>query len=229
MLHPRFIALLLLPALLAIAPSTRPADSNDVVLKIAKSFKDGGGYNVKWTGTGCPEEIRFKGERIMHKGTGGTYCCGFTLDVVIEAAADLHLLDDKTPDDLKLLHKHWYGVTSDPHIQELQCIYGLEHLGIGHQVKTDDARPGDFCQFYRAKGGHSVVFMGWAIKDGKRVGLNFRSSQESTKGIGDKTEYFADTGIEGAKVLRDRVYFGRLNHAPANTKTNLATQSGDHG
>ena len=63
------------------------------------------------------------------------------------------------------------------------------------------------------KSGHSVVFLGWAEQDGKRVGLRYRSSQGSTKGVGDVTEYFTDAKDPDGKpgrVLRDRTYFGRL-------------------
>ena len=212
-------AIVLIPSLLLAAapPATKPADPNQVVLKIARSYKDGGGYYWKGNSTGTPEEIKFKGERILRKGTNGTYCCGFTVAVVIRAATQLHLLDDKTPAQVKLLQKHFYGI-GDKEVEEWQCIYGLEHLGIGHRVSADEAKAGDFCQLYRDKGGHSVVFLGWEMKDGKRIGLKYRSSQESTKGIGDKSEFFADTGIKDAKVLRERVYFGRLNAAATPAK-----------
>jgi hypothetical protein len=60
------------------------------------------------------------------------------------------------------------------------------------------------------KSGHSVIFLSWIEKDGKRIGFNYRSSQGSTAGIGDAAEYFSDSGVEGGKVLRDRIYFGRF-------------------
>jgi hypothetical protein len=175
---------------------------------------------VKWGGTGTPEEILFKGERILRKGTEGTYCCGFTLAVVMRAAAQLHLLDDKTVEQMKTFHMQWYGAVKDEEIQVWQCVYAMERLGIGHRVSADEAKAGDFCQFYRERNGHSVVFLHWVEKDGKRIGLTYRSSQESTKGIGDKTEYFSDSGVtmqdeKITKVIRDRMYFGRLNAAPA--------------
>jgi hypothetical protein len=79
-------------------------------------------------------------------------------------------------------------------------------------VELKDARPGDFLILWRANGsGHSVVFLGWAWKDKRRVGIRYRSSQPGTNGIGDLTEYFA--GHEGRKHGIDpkRTYVARLN------------------
>ena len=56
-----------------------------------------------------------------------------------------------------------------------------------------------------------MIFLGWEEKDGKRVGFKYRSSQGSTKGIGDNVEYFSDSGMEKGKVDRKRVYFGPFN------------------
>ena len=206
----RSLLLVTLGLLIAAAPATQSVDPNAVVVRIAKSYKDGGGYNWKGNNTGTPDGITFKGERILRKGTGGTYCCGFTFAVVMRAASQLHLLNDKTPAQVKELQKCFYGI-GDKEIQELQCVYGLEKLGIGHRVNADEAKAGDFCQLYREKSGHSVVFLNWETKDGRRVGLRYRSSQELTKGIGDRSEYFVDSGIKDAKVIRERVYFGRRN------------------
>mgnify|MGYP001562297843 CR=1 FL=1 len=58
---------------------------DSIVLIIANSFSNGGGFN--WDkGSGTPEEIRFKGQRILSKAKNGTYCCGFTFAVVMRAA-----------------------------------------------------------------------------------------------------------------------------------------------
>jgi len=66
-------------------------------------------------------------------------------------------------------------------------------------------------QLYRVKSGHSVIFLGWVEKDGKRIGVKYRSSQGSTNGIADNTEYFSDGGMPKAAVDRKRIYFGRFN------------------
>ena len=192
----------------AAAPATQ---SSHPVLRAAYGFADGGGYNTKWAGSGTPVEVRFKDARILAKGTDGTYCCGYTFTVVMRTAADAKLLEGKTVEQVKRLQKEWYGAVSEPDIREKQCAVAMEPLGIGREVSADEARPGDFLQFWRTKSGHSVVFLGWEERDGKRIGFRYRSSQGSTKGVGDKSEFFKDSGVEGGEVDRNRMYFGRLN------------------
>jgi hypothetical protein len=190
------------------APATQPTRP---VLRAAYSFDDGGGYNTKWAGSGTPIEVRFDNTRILAKGTAGTYCCGYTFAVVMRAAADAKLLEGKSVEQVKRFQKEWYGAVSEPDIREKQCAVAMTPLGIGHEVSADDARPGDFLQFWRTKSGHSVIFLGWEERDEKRIGFKYRSSQGSTNGIGDTSEFFKDGGVEGGEVDRNRLYFGRLS------------------
>ena len=202
------LAVLAMAMLLGAAPSTQP---NDAVLRIAKSFKDGGGY-VKSGGSGCPAEVRFNGTVILKKGKDGTYCSGFTFTVAMAAATELKLLEGKSVDQIRTFQQQWYGSGSDADIRERQAPIAMQNLGIGGPISADEATAGDFCQFWRtSKTGHSVVFLKWIVKDGKRVGLRYRSSQELTRGISDRTEYFADTGIDKALIIRERMYFARLS------------------
>ena len=183
------------------------------VIRAARAFPDGGAYNEKWAGSGSPEEILHDGQRVLAKGDG-TYCCGFTFAVAMRVAAEQGLLKDKSLEQVRRFQKEWYGAVEEPDVRERQAAVAVERLGVGQTVPFDDARPGDFCQFWRGKSGHSVVFLGWAEQDGKRVGLRYRSSQGSTSGVGDVTEYFTDFKAPDGKpgrVLRDRTYFGRLN------------------
>ena len=181
-------------------------------LEVARAYEDGGGYDNSWKGTGVPEEVRFKNERILAKGKG-TYCCGFTFAVAMDVARERGLLADKRPEEIRAFQKQWYGATEES--REIQCAMAVEQLQIGKRIEPDDARPGDFLQFWRTnKSGHSVVFVEWVEKDGHRVGFKYRSSQGSTKGIGDRVEYFADADGEEGLVDRERMYFGRLNEAP---------------
>jgi hypothetical protein len=196
---------------LAAAPATQ---SSHPVLRAAYSFDDGGGYNTKWAGSGTPVEVRFDDTRILAKGTDGTYCCGYTFAVVMRAAAEAKLLEGKTVDQVKRFQKAWYGAVSEPDIREKQCAVAMKPLGIGREVSADDARPGDFLQFWRTKSGHSVVFLDWIERDGKRIGFRYRSSQGSTKGIGDHAEYFKGSGVEGGEVDAKRMYLGRLETQP---------------
>jgi hypothetical protein len=180
-------------------------------LEIARAYKDGGGYDNSWKGTGVPGEIRFKNERILAKGKG-TYCCGFTFAVAMDVALERGLLADKRPDEIRAFQKQWYGATEES--REIQCAMAVEKLGIGERIDPDEARPGDFLQFWRVnKSGHSVVFVDWVEHDSRRVGFKYRSSQGSTKGIGDRVEYFADADRTEGLVDRERMYFCRLNEA----------------
>lgn len=192
--------------LLSIALLVPPAKTSDVI-NVAQSFKDGGGY--EWKGSGVPEEIQFKGERILPKGEH-TYCSGFTFCVVMKAAEKRGLLRDKSPDEIHAFQKNWYGATKES--GETQCAYAVEKLGIGKQVDAKRAKPGDFLQLWRTnKSGHSVVFLDW-VKEGRQpIGVKYRSTQTSTDGIGDRIEYFAGVPGHGGKVDPERIYFARLN------------------
>ncbi len=183
------------------------------VIPIARSFKDGGHYDKTNQGTGVPEQLTFKGEKILSADPTGSYCCGFTLCVVLRAAENRGLLKDKTAKEVKHFQKEWYGATGDT--RELTCTKAMTNFKLGRAIPFDEAQPGDFVQFWRGKSGHSVVFLNWVEKDGKKIGIHYRSSQTSTDGIGDRTEYFADSGMKGGQVLRERTYFARLNEKPS--------------
>lgn len=197
------------------AEDDEPADLNAQVLEEANRHA-GGGYNTRWAGSGTMQEIRFKDQRILSAGEGGTYCCGYTFNVFMNVAQAHRLLDDLTVAQVRALQKHWYGSVPDDHeqadlIRETQIRYAVTLLGIGTGVEPEDARPGDFLQFWRQRSGHSVVFLGWVVEDGRAVGVRYRSSQGTTDGIGDHTERFAG---HGGSVDPQRMYFARL-HAPA--------------
>lgn len=179
-------------------------------LRVAKSYANGGKYN--WAGSGTPHEILFKGETILPKGTNGTYCSGFTFTVVMRAAEQNNLLKDKTAEQIRRFQKEWYGATGDT---EKQAGPAMENLGVGKIVSFEQARSGDFVQFWRAtKSGHSAVFLNWVEESGKKIGFKYRSTQKSTDGIGDRIEYFNDGPEKKGAVLRDRTYFARLNSKP---------------
>ncbi|WP_425395998.1 hypothetical protein [Aeoliella sp.] len=203
MLRILFTCLLLCP----IARADEPKGPNDDVLEIAYEYEDGGHY--KWKGSGVPEELRFGGEQILPKGDG-TYCCGYTLAVVFKAAEQRGLLEKKTVDDVRKLHKMWYGDTDDS--KETLVQHALKELKLGKSVEHEDAQPGDFVQFWRTnKSGHSVIFLEWIVDEGARIGVKYRSSQKSTDGIGDRIEYFSDVDNQDGKLDRKRFYIVRLN------------------
>lgn len=220
--RPARVALLALACLVLACAAPRslhaeddaPADLNTQVLEEANRHA-GGGYNSRWGGSGTMQEIRFKDQRILSAGEGGTYCCGYTFNVFMNVAQAHRLLDDLTVAQVRALQKHWYGSVPNSHeqaelIRETQIRYAVTLLGIGTGVEPEDARPGDFLQFWRQRSGHSVVFLGWVVEDGRAVGVRYRSSQGATDGIGEHTERFAG---HGGSVDPDRMYFARL-HAP---------------
>ena len=185
---------------------SQPLPENDVI-KIARSYKDGGTYS--WKGSGTPEAIVF-GKQTILPASKGTYCSGFTFTVVMRAAEQRGLLKDKKVTEIRKFQKEWYGATKKS--AEVQAGYAMKNLGIGDSVKPTDAQPGDFIQMWRTKkSGHSAIFLGWIIEQGKKAGVRYRSTQESTNGIGDKEEYFSDMPGERGTVIRDRTYFARLN------------------
>jgi hypothetical protein len=184
----------------------------DDVLEIARSYRDGGGYDKTWQGTGVPEDIRVQNTLVLSRGKG-SYCCGYTLAVAIKTAQRRGLLDGKSPDEIRKFQKQWYGATEES--RETLCALAVETIGIGNAVSENDAEAGDFLQFWRTNGsGHSVVFLEWVSHGGERVGFKYRSSQGSTDGIGDRLEYFADLPEHVGAVIRERMYFCRLASAP---------------
>ncbi|TWT88999.1 hypothetical protein Mal64_24900 [Pseudobythopirellula maris] len=190
------------------------AGANDV-LEVARSYPDGGGYDRSWKGSGSPDEIRHAGEVILPAAENGTFCCGYTLAVAMRVAEQRGLLVGKTPDQVRRFQKLWFGSTEED--REVLCAFAAKDLGVGREVPLKEAEPGDFVQLWRTSGsGHSVVFLDWARNDnGQIVGFRYRSSQGSTDGIADKTEYLADSPGRVSGVVRERTHACRLNAAPA--------------
>ena len=77
-------------------------------------------------------------------------------------------------------------------------------------MSLENAQEGDFCQLWRTNGsGHSVIFESHIYDGDSIIGINYRSSQKSTDGIGSSSEHFSDSGK--GKVDKDVTYFGRMN------------------
>lgn len=191
----------------AAEPSDTPKSAyTQDVLKIAYRYADGGGYIWK-NSTGVSDTLTHAGQTILEKQPSGTYCCGFTLQVAFRLAQEHGLFDDKSVKEVKQFQRTWYGATSES--GETQCTLAMQTLGVGHAVEHDDAKPGDFGNFWRTKSGHSIIFLNWTTDDdGNRTGIHYRSSQTATDGIGDHTEYFQG---HGGKVDPARVYLCRFN------------------
>jgi hypothetical protein len=180
---------------------------NDV-LNVAYSYPDGGGY-CALNDSGVSHTIRYDGSVILPASKGGSYCCGFTFMVAMRVAEERGLLAGKSVDEVRRFQREWYG--SEKGAASGQCVAAVVDLGVGHEIAPEDARAGDFIVFDRTtKIGHSVVFLDW-MRDraGKIRGLHYRSSQSSSRGIGDSIEYFADSGI--GHIDRQTVRIARLN------------------
>jgi hypothetical protein len=172
----------------------------------------GGGYSQLGS-SGVSRRIEWDGETLLRASPdGSTYCCGFTFEVVMELAEKRGLLKGKSYIDMKRFQKQWYG--AEPGSNKRQVALAMETLGIGYEVSLDDARPGDFVIYSRTgpKGiGHSVILLDTIRKDGKVIGLYYRSSQPATNGIGNQTEYFSDSGYSNGMIRRDTTVVARLN------------------
>ena len=215
------LAVLLLSAWPAVrnasADETPALDFGQQTIQIARSYPDGGGYIWKGS-TGVSETLTFDGQTILEKQPVGTYCCGFTVQVAFKLAQNNNLFDGKTFDQVKQFQVEWYGSTEET--AEQQCTLAMQHLGVGHAIKHDDARPGDFGNFWRTKSGHSILFLNWVTDDhGNRIGIHYRSSQTKTDGIGDHTEYFKG---HGGEVDPDRLYLCRFNEPESEKNTDDA-------
>ncbi|MEN1681762.1 MAG: hypothetical protein AAGJ46_19445 [Planctomycetota bacterium] len=195
---------------LAVLLGAHAAANETDVIAVARGFPDGGTYNKAWRGTGTPEEVAFRGQRILSKGDG-TYCCGFTFAVAMRVAEARGLLGDATVGQVRSFQKAWYGATREN--AERQCADAVQMLGIGEAIPLSRAKPGDFVQFWRQKSGHSVVLLELIEEGGAVVGFRYRSSQGRTDGVGDHTEYFSDAPQHGGSVNRARFYAARL-HPP---------------
>ncbi len=187
-------------------PAEAEGGFGEQAVEIARSYEDGGGYIWKKS-TGVSETLVFGGKTVLKKQPTGTYCSGFTFQVAFKLAEHHGLFDGKNFDEVKRFQRQWYGATEES--GEEQCTFAMQELGIGQPVNHDDARPGDFANYWRTKSGHSVIFLNWVTDDeGNRTGIHYRSSQTKTDGIGDRTEFFKG---HGGHVDPERLYLCRFN------------------
>jgi hypothetical protein len=187
----------------------RPRDQADVV-KIAYSFPDGGGY-CALSDSGVLQPVLFNGVEVLRKSKAGSYCCGFTFMVAMQAAEARGLLKDKDGYEIKRFQREWYGATKVS--AERQAALAVENLKIGREVDPLDAQSGDFVVFSRRGGsGHSVIFLNWIKHEKTIVGLHYRSSQPETSGLGDQSEYFISSHYRGASIDPAHFHVARLNH-----------------
>ena len=178
------------------------------VITIANYWEGGGYVWAGGTGLGIPlmwvNPETGKEEVLKDKQANGTYCSGYALQVGYIAAKNRGLIEGKTKPQLLKFIREWYQ--SNPKT----CVTAITNLGIGVEYTLEEAQPGDFCQLWRTKGsGHNVIFLSHIKEGNKIIGINYRSTQKSTNGIGNNKEYFSDSGK--GSVLRNKIFFARLN------------------
>ena len=177
---------------------------NDHVIKEAMKY-EGGSY--VWKGSGCPVDLVMGETVLFPKSPVGSFCSGYTFTVLFNTLKSNNLHEKLSVDEWKKFQQHWYGNTSIA--AETQCLYALSQIGMGEEIAHEDAKAGDFVQFWRNnKTGHSVIFLAW-VRDskGKIVGMRYRSSQKFTNGIGERTETI---GLGEKELNRNRIYIVRL-------------------
>jgi hypothetical protein len=180
------------------------SDYGTNVVTVANKFEKGG-YHWGSGSSGVCVPLKFDDKVLMDKGIG-SHCCGFTLSVAFIVALNRGLLNGKSVSSIRKFFNDWYGAGGA--FGKL-CVTALIDLGIGKEVNLENVVPGDFCQIWRKDGGgHSVIFLKHIMKNEKIIGIEYRSSQPNTNGIGNNIEYFTDGG---GSVLKNKTYFGRMN------------------
>lgn len=157
-----------------------PVSLSPHVLAVAQSLPRGGGYVWDPTGTtgGVLADVVHRGETIVRAGRG-SYCSGITFDAWWRALALAGAKPGLAVAELRRLQRRWYiaaGGRRGP-------LNALQPLGLGIDT-SDDPRPGDFAQIWRADGsGHTVI-----VLDCRAGALTYLSSQKSTGGVGERVE-----------------------------------------
>lgn len=146
-----------------------------------------GGYN--WPSSdksagGCLADLRLGGVTVLKAGRG-TYCCGITLEMFwrgwesFAAESGAPFMGGLSADRARTLQRAWFCIGT-----RRGALDALVPLGLGVQVRPEDAQPGDFAQLWRPNGtGHSVLVLSLA-----RGRISYLSTQRSTDGIGAVVE-----------------------------------------
>ncbi len=184
------------------------SDYGTDIISVANKFS-GGGY--QWGGvSGVCIPLYHNGKLIRSYDEGGpSHCCGYTLSIAFIAATNRGLFDNKSQNEVSKFSSDWYSAGG---ANGKLCVQALENIGIGSEVTLEESIEGDFCQIWRTNGsGHSVILISHIYGDNNEIiGINYRSSQKSTDGIGNTKEYFSDSGR--GKMSKEHTYFGRMNY-----------------
>jgi hypothetical protein len=196
-----------------------PGELNPHVLAVLATYPTDGTHRYWW-----PKEGDWKGNvRTLHYGTdvlcagdpeGRCHCSGLTFEVFVQAWQRWQRERPEVHDpawlgagvaDARRLQAQWFGSPSDR--TTIRTAFVENRLGTC-LADWEQARAGDFVQLWRHDGsGHCAVFLAWERDAaGTITGVRYWSTQASTDGIGEKSEFF---GAEGRAVKRDELYLCR--------------------
>lgn len=204
---------------------------NSYVLDVIKTYKlasnnypyllntDYANYN------GVTENLVYQGKVLLKAHPSGkrySHCTGITFEVFFKAMQERNKKLGLSPDDFNGMTfdelfdfvMSWYVADGNKAVQNV--AKAVEKYGIGRRITNwEEARAGDFIDLSRENNtGHTVVFINWLRdKNGKIIGLNYWSSQESTGGISYKEEYFNIPNAKGQKygnVMSDYLFIARI-------------------
>ncbi len=196
---------------------------NQEILELTKTYPTDGKHPFFWakgegTSDGCTLEMKHKGTVVCTPNPMGTHCCGMTFEVYLRAAQPLDAspIGEFSAEQITELKNRFFGNSKDIEDKELRLVQlALTSMKLGKAIdKLDDARAGDFVQFWRVKekpNGHQAIFLGWERDENQEiVAIRYWSSQKSTNGIGIHKETIGT--VEG-NVNRDKIFIGRaLRH-----------------
>lgn len=205
------------------------SDLNNYVLKVMPSY-EGGKFpyllNTDYDHyNGVTQNIIYKGSIIAKAdpdGSRSSHCVGLTYEVFFkamqernkEAGISADNFNNMTINNMKDFMLTWYNAEGTPKSEDDQLAGAMVKYGLGTQIKRlEDAKAGDFIDFSRTKSGHAAVFINWIRNNkGNIVGFKYWSTQESTKGIAYKVEYFSDNTESAFKgtVNRNELFIGRV-------------------
>jgi hypothetical protein len=173
---------------------------------------------------GVTEDLIYQGEIIAKANPSGdraSHCVGLTFEVFFKAMQARNLEHGRSPDDfgdmtladMEDFILTWYVAGDRP--RELNNLAAaLERSGLGERLTDfEEAKIGDFVQYFRANGtGHAVVLVDWIRAGDTIIGMTFWSTQQSTDGIGYTEAYFQNNppGTPQGTVSRENVYIGRV-------------------
>jgi hypothetical protein len=178
---------------------------------------DGGGYfiGIKATPTESPIGYALKlfDKQLLDPPRTTSYCSGSTYGVFVEtlnlifpdggaklSAERLESLRMQEPDGSRREDqiKFWGKWNDDGWGSQYAMV---QYSGMGEEITPERARPGDFMNISWVRGaGHSVVFLGWYMKEGQ-LGMAYWASQKSTNGFGD-VALWPLSNVKSVKIVR---------------------------